>query len=116
MLKLLIEEFAPGDSLVATRCHQGQPEKTPELSCLGALTKDGSQKLLIVNHLNAIQPVQLSGFGAGGVTLKIVDPKSVQVASSQGIRSSSQDASKPLSLEAFAVVVASRAASSAIFV
>ena len=107
VLKLLIEEFAPGDALVSTQClAQTDPEP---LSCLGAIAKSGSQKLLIVNHLNKIQQVKLSGFPQGSLTLKIVDPLSVQVASSSGIRKVVlKDATEPFSLEAFAVVVASR--------
>lgn len=81
-LKLLIEEFAPGDALVSTQC---QPEHVPEtLSCLGAVSKSGAHKLLVVNHLNDVQSVVLNGFGAE-LALRIVDPKSVQALQSSFI-------------------------------
>ncbi|CAE7909014.1 ARFGEF2, partial [Symbiodinium sp. KB8] len=116
VLKLLIEEFAPGDLLVSTDCQSSDDAPGP-LSCMGAVAKDGSQKLLIVNHLNGVQTVKLSGFKAGSVALRIVDPKSVQVASSNGIRNSTKDVGQPFSLDAFAVVVASHGPSvSAVFV
>ena len=102
VLKLLIEEFAPGDALVSTQC---QPEGAPELlSCMGAITKSGAHKLLIVNHLNEVQTVKMNGFPAGEAQMRIVDPKSVQAASSSGIRNATIQADS-FELQPFAVVV-----------
>ena len=78
VLKLLIEEFAPGDALVSTQCQPEGTPGTPELlSCMGAISKSGAHKLLIVNHLNEVQSVKMHGFPAGEAQLRIVDPKSV---------------------------------------
>lgn len=103
VLKLLIEEFAPGDALVSTQCQAGTPG-TPLLSCMGAITKSGAHKLLIVNHLNEVQSVKMNGFPAGEAQMRIVDPKSVQVASSSGIRNATIQADS-FELQPFAVVV-----------
>ena len=103
VLKLLIEEFAPGDALVSTQCAEGMG--TQELSCMGAITKSGAHKLLIVNHLNEVQSVKMNGFPAGEAQLRIVDPKSVQAASSSGIRNATMEPADSLELQPFAVVV-----------
>ena len=98
VLKLLIEEFSPGDALVSSQCGGEM------LSCMGAISKGGTHKLLIVNHLNTVQSVKLQGFAEAPMTLRIVDPKSVQVSSSAGIRNATIHA-KSFELQAFAVVV-----------
>ena len=70
---------------------------------MGAITKSGAHKLLIVNHLNEVQPVKMNGF-AGAAPLRIVDPKSVQAASASGIRNATISGDS-LELQPFAVVV-----------
>mmetsp|Transcript_48329 Transcript_48329/g.114911 ORF Transcript_48329/g.114911 Transcript_48329/m.114911 type:complete len:183 (+) Transcript_48329:1-549(+) len=110
VLKLLIEEFAPGDQLVTAGVVEAVDASKPQLSCLAALKKDGARKLLIVNHLNDVQLVKLNGFAYGAkVELKVVDPTAVQRGSANGIRRLSIDSIQDslLPLEPFAVVVAS---------
>lgn len=115
VLKLLIEEFAPGDSLVATGVTGVNETEFPTfrpLSALAAIKADGSQKILLVNHLERQQIISFSGVEDGELALKIVDPYSVQVASPDGIRHDLSKVSENLILEPFAVIVASRSNSS----
>eukprot|EP00435_Cladocopium_sp_Y103_P058355 s54_g20.t1 len=71
---------------------------------MGAITKSGAHKLLIVNHLNEVQSVKMNGFPAGETQMRIVDPKSVQASSSSGIRNATIQADS-FELQPFAVVV-----------
>jgi len=111
VLKLLIEEFAPGDELVATSCSELSGQKLESLSCLAARKLGETRKLLLVNHVNSMQPVLPSGFAANtcAVSLKLVDPTAVQRGSSNGIRRATMRGGDPIQLEPFAVVVASAA-------
>lgn len=106
VLKLLIDNFASGDVFVQTTV---QPSLASSLQtddavvALGVLRTD-QKALLLINPTNALQSVRLVGWSVN-VALQIVDPKSVQRSSAQGIRLA-ESPSALLTMEPFSVMVA----------
>mmetsp|Transcript_1113 Transcript_1113/g.2557 ORF Transcript_1113/g.2557 Transcript_1113/m.2557 type:complete len:566 (+) Transcript_1113:69-1766(+) len=111
-LKILIEEFAPGDKIVTTEWNEAGKslgvDDQKNLTCMASVKPDGTRKLLLVNHINDIQLVKVAGFADGAaLSLKIVDQTAVTSASAHGIRTSSASAGEPIAMQPFAIIVAS---------
>lgn len=97
---------------------------TPGVVALGAIAtgkgadghspKAATNKVLLINTQNVKRSVTVTGFEPGtALSLRIVDPQSVQVASkNDGIRSDTATAGEAFLLQPFAIVVASGAPTS----
>lgn len=69
VLKLLIENFGPGDKLVET------DSKNPFVHAQAFISKDGRRKLLLINKRDRTFDLEIAE--AGGGTLTVVDQKTV---------------------------------------
>eukprot|EP01116_Phalansterium_solitarium_P019019 TRINITY_DN5199_c0_g1_i1.p1 TRINITY_DN5199_c0_g1~~TRINITY_DN5199_c0_g1_i1.p1 ORF type:complete len:580 (+),score=185.42 TRINITY_DN5199_c0_g1_i1:19-1758(+) len=67
VLQLLIQNFAPGDALVATNCSD------PNVFALGVVKPDGTRCVLLVNKLLAPTTVELAGTGLQSGTVVYSD-------------------------------------------
>jgi len=67
VLKLIIENFGPGDKLVSTSWHGGGTGQPSSVSSQAFLTVGGIKKILFINHLNQdariVLPVEVKEAG-----------------------------------------------------
>jgi hypothetical protein len=113
VLKLLLEEFHAGDSIVdamvTAAFQQSANDLNVSVDVLAVVSSlQQQQKVLIINKELTVQNVSVAAvFGNAAVTLRIVDPLSVQTGSARGIREDriSDAATDMLVVQPFGVVV-----------